>query len=130
MRKKYTNDYRCWVSLENGENEYFTDLEEAERYVIELTGKDININLSITCEVKIEEESENPDIILIDLPGFNNHVNHEDFISLKEKYLNKDESIIIHVGRADIDPSNEHSHNFLHDVKGKIIRILTHIDFI
>ncbi len=105
-------------------NEYvYNSLKEAENMLIE------NFNDSLAMEYYVQCHIPNSaDLNIVDLPGYNNDSNSDYFQAIKDQFLDKEESIILHVVKADTDPKNVHSTNYLDNVKGKIIKVVTHLD--
>jgi GTP-binding protein EngB required for normal cell division len=124
FRKKH-KESRFYITTNDGVTEY-PSLEDAEKDVISASPDGILTGIYITCEIPLE--SGNEDFNVVDLPGFTNSSDLEYYTWLKNTYLDKEESIILHVTKADTDPKNAHSFNFLSGVKGKIVKVITHVD--
>lgn len=70
-------------------------------------------------------------MIVTDLPGHFSSTNvkvAEYFEGLKMRYLQCEQTIILHVVRADVDPATDFSTRFLNNIHNKIIPVLTHMD--
>lgn len=103
----------------------FNTIAEAEQYVLKHSKTVMSGILRYT------NYNQPKNLCIIDLPGV--VVSEEQsqyYQQIKNMYLYKDQTIILHVLRADLDSvSNDHSQNYLADIDPKkIIKVLTHID--
>lgn len=98
-------------------------IQAAQWYIDEKvrSSKDL-LNSIIVMERQSDDEK-----IIIDLPGCNSE-NDAYMQWVKKIYLEKKETIILHVSRAIDDPDNDNSLKYLQDIKNEIITILTHAD--
>lgn len=106
---------------------YCSNVNEAEQFADELA-KQYNcpiIKAEIICEMN------NPNnFSMIDLPGFIDDPHYQLYFNdLKNMYLNKKETIILHVVKADDDRETDISVKFLNGCHNTIITVLTHADY-
>jgi len=110
----------------NGNEIVTQNMEDAEK-IIETSVEQNNEN-GIQVFGKIIYEICNPiRINVLDLPGCVNK-NLKYFEYLKQEYLMKPETIILHVVNGTYDPATDLSAPYLNNVTNKIIKVLTHAD--
>jgi hypothetical protein len=118
------NDNSVYIEeLSTGKKIIGDNVIDIEQYFRQNFGENVSLNYKIVREVK----DINQCFIVNDLPGCtkdNDGCNNQ----IKEKYLDKPETIIIHIVRGDMDPSNDISAKYLIGIKNRIIRVLTHTD--
>lgn len=114
----------------------FSTIKEAHAFVERYVKQQNQGNKKLCTYAKIIKEIKSEKtLIIVDLPGYrvspNETVKHYDeqfFEYLKDNYLMKPETIILHVAKADTDSSVDFSRKYLIGNPNKIIKVLTHVD--
>lgn len=110
---------KFYVKKNNHENHEFQSLVEAENYVT--NGDELKYD-----SIVVEAKHERP-FIIVDLPGCIDS-NNDYFMWLKENYLNRPETTIIHITRGDVDIRTDVSSKYLSGLSNRTISVLTHTD--
>ena len=99
-------------------------LAEAQLYIDSIGGESIQYNYKIIIRANYPST-----ITIVDLPGCVNDPNSEAyFMYLKNEYLIKPETVILHVVNSAQDPETDISKYYL-PIDNKIIKVLTHTDY-
>lgn len=112
-------------NIQDQSEQQVTNLSEAEKLVDNITHQN-----SIQKNGKIIYRAYNlTDIVIIDLPGCANFEGYNSYFDhIKNEYLMKPETVILHVVIGTQDPDTDMSTMFL-PTNNKIIKVLTHTDF-
>ena len=121
--KKYD---KTKIIIDGDPSANLSNIDEAYKY-IDNKLKQTDEILSLT-KIIIQINSEK-ELVIVDLPGCIRDENAKPYFNkLKEDYLKKKETLIIHIVNVVVDPSNDISMNYLSDIKSKVMRVHTHAD--
>ena len=114
------------INWRSNQKHVFNSYIEVEKAVDNIEPKNsLKYYWKIIIETPCDETDEA--FCIVDLPGYVK--GHDEYFNwLKDQYLHKEETVIIHIIRADTDPDNEHADDFLKNVTNKIITVCTHTD--
>lgn len=79
--------------------------------------------------IVVEKKHETHSMIIVDLPGCNADASTETYAqNMRNYYLTKPNTTILHVVKAGEDPNNDISAKYLHGLDANVIKVLTHTD--
>lgn len=107
-------------NLKDGSVEYFNNIVEAQDHVKQ------KYNSVMDCIIVMEING-SESMTIIDIPGCARNL-HEYNKAVANYYFNKPNTIVFHIIRADIDPDTEMAFGHLGNIKGTIVKVLTHLD--
>ena len=119
--KIYIRDYHNKIT------KHVDSIGDAEKYTDELA-KVYNHPI-VHAEIIYEKENQT-NFCVIDLPGSIDDPKYQQYFEqLKKTYIDKKETVILHVAKADDDRETDISTKFLGNCQNTIITVLTHADY-